>query len=150
MAEKKSTFSAEEKAAMKEYAAEKRNQAKVAKTAAEKAANLKMCTDAIKKMIPADRKIVQAIHEIVLEEAPHLQPKTWYGMPAYANAEGKPVLFCQDAAKFKNRYVTIGFTMHATLDKGESWPISWAILEMTPELNKKLRTVIKQAARGSK
>ena len=147
MAEKKATFSAEERAAMKEYAAEKRGQAKVAKTASEKAANLKMCTDAIAKMSPKDKKIASAIHKIVLEVAPQLSAKTWYGMPAYANAEGKPVLFVQSGDKFKTRYCTLGFTDAALLDKGEAWPSAYAIAEMSPAAEKLVRQLVARAVK---
>ena len=132
---------------MKEYATEKRNQAKVAKTEAEKAANLKMCTEAIKKMSPTDKKIATAIHKIVLEVAPSLAAKTWYGMPAYANAEGKPVLFIQSGDKFKTRYCTLGFTDSARLDKGEAWPSSYAITEMSPVVEKLVRQLVARAVK---
>lgn len=146
MTEKKATFSAEERAAMKEYAAEKRNQAKFAKTAAEKAANLKMCTNAIAKMSPKDKKIAGAIHKIVLEVAPQLAAKTWYGMPAYANEEGKPVLFVQSGDKFKTRYCTLGFTDSAKLDKGEAWPSAYAVTEFNAATDKLIRQLVKKAA----
>lgn len=147
MADKKATFSAEERAAMKEYAAEKRAQAKVAKTEAEHKANLKMCTDSIAKLGPADRKLATAVHKLVLKAAPELKPKTWYGMPAYANADGNPVLFFQAGEKFKTRYSTLGFTHHAKLDKGDAWPTSYAIAEMSEATEKLVLQLVARAVR---
>ncbi len=147
MVEKKQTFSAEERAAMKEYAAEKRAQAKIAKTEAEHSANLKMCTDAIAKLGPADRKLATAVHKLVLKAAPQLRPKTWYGMPAYANADGNPVLFFQAGEKFKTRYSTLGFTHHAKLDKGDAWPTAYAIDKMSPATEKLVLQLVAKASK---
>ena len=100
---------------------------------------------ALAKMTPKDRALGKKIHAIVKEAAPDLTPKTWYGMPAYANKEGKPVIFFRDAAKFKERYAMLGFNDSAKLDKGNSWPIAFAIKELTPADEKAIRALVKKA-----
>src|SRR5690242_15962362 len=94
-------FSAEERAAMKERAAELRAEGK---KGAKKADGLQQLLDKVAEMAPADRALAERVHMTVTKTAPHLLPKTWYGMPAYANADGKPVVFFQDAGKFNYRY----------------------------------------------
>lgn len=140
-------FSAEEKAAMKEYAAELRQQAKAKKLGDQKAANLAALLAAIKKMDPADRAIANKLHQIVLEVAPHLEPRTWYGMPAYADENGKAVVFFQDAGKFKARYNTLGFNDSAKLDAGEMWATSFALVKITPAVEKQISALVKKAAK---
>src|ERR1700751_2674558 len=78
-------------------------------------------------MAPADRAIAKRIHELVKKSAPDLTPKTWYGMPAYANKDGKVVVFFRDAGKFKERYSMLGFNEAANLDAGSMWPIAYAL-----------------------
>ena len=84
---------------------------------------------ALKKMAPADRAIGKRVHEIVKKAAPDLTPKTWYGMPAYANYDGKVVVFFRDAGKFKERYSMLGFNESANLDDGSMWPVAYALTE---------------------
>lgn len=117
------TFSSEERAAMKERSAEVRKQRKGADAEAEVLAK-------IAEMPEADKVVAERIHRIVLENAPELQAKTWYGMPAYAKG-GKVVCFFQPASKFGTRYSTFGFNDLATLDDGTMWPVTYAITELT-------------------
>ena len=116
---KKEGFSAEEKAAM-------RARAKELKEAAE---GEEAVQGALAKMTPADRALGKRIHAIVKKTAPDLTPKTWYGMPAYANKDGKVVVFFRDAAKFKERYALLGFQDQSKLDKGTMWPVAWALTD---------------------
>ena len=132
------SFSAEEKAAM-------RQRAKELKANASKEASLKEVLAAYKKMSPADREIGEKLHALVKKVAPQLWAKTWYGMPAYANDEGKAVLFYQDAGKFKTRYSTIGFNEHANLDEGSLWATSFAIIKWTGPVVKQLSALIKKS-----
>lgn len=117
------TFTSEERAAMKERSAEVRKQRKGADAEAEVLAK-------IAEMPEADKVVAERIHRIVLENAPELQAKTWYGMPAYAKG-GKVVCFFQPASKFGTRYSTFGFNDLATLDDGTMWPVTYAITELT-------------------
>lgn len=117
------TFTSEERAAMKERSAEVRKQRKGADAEAEVLAK-------IAEMPEADKVVAERIHRIVLENAPELQAKTWYGMPAYAKG-GKVVCFFQPASKFGTRYSTFGFNDVATLDDGTMWPVTYAITELT-------------------
>ena len=141
MAEKKAAaFTAEEKAAMKQ-------RAKELKENASKEEALKGVLDAFKKMTPADRAIAEKLHALVGKAAPELWAKTWYGMPAYANADGKTVLFFQDAGKFKSRYSTLGFSDTANLDDGPIWPTSYALIKWSPAVEKQVSALIKSAVR---
>lgn len=88
------------------------------------------CVEAIAAMAGTDRALAETVHDLVTRHTA-LQPKTWYGMPAYANAEGKVVVFFQSAAKFKVRYATIGFQPDAHLDEGDFWPTSFAVTKLT-------------------
>ncbi len=128
-------FSAEEKAAM-------RARAKELKAAADGETAV---SDALAKMAPKDRAIGKRVHELVKDAAPGLTPKTWYGMPAYANKDGKVVCFFRDAGKFKERYSMFGFNDSAQLDQGSMWPIAYALTELTAADEKKLRTLVKKA-----
>lgn len=131
------TFSKEEKAAMKAAVAE----AKAAKAGAD----LKTaCLEAIEAMDGKDRELAEALHKIV-ETNTDLQPKTWYGMPAYADKNGKVIVFFQSASKFKVRYATIGFQPDANLDDGNFWPTSFAVTELNSADQKKLTELILQA-----
>jgi uncharacterized protein YdhG (YjbR/CyaY superfamily) len=131
----KQGFSAEEKAAM-------RARAKELKAAAE---GEEAISAALKKMAPADRAIGKRVHEIVKKAAPDLTPKTWYGMPAYANADGKVVVFFRDAGKFKERYSMLGFNEAAKLDNGSMWPIAYALPKLTKADEAKIAKLVKQA-----
>ena len=112
-------FSAAERAAMKQRAAELRAEGK---KGAKKADDLQALLDSIAKMTPEDRAVAERVHATVTATAPELSPKTWYGMPAYANEAGKVVVFFQDSGKFKYRYSTLGFQEAANLDDGDLWP----------------------------
>jgi uncharacterized protein YdhG (YjbR/CyaY superfamily) len=115
--EKTKGFSAEEKAAM-------RARAKELKAAAQ---GEEAVLAALKEMSPDDRALGERVHAIVKENAPGLTPKTWYGMPAYADKKGKVVVFFRDAAKFKERYAMLGFQDNAKLDDGTMWPVAYAL-----------------------
>ena len=141
-AKKRNTFTAEERAAMKERAAELRAEGK---KGAKKADGLQDVLDAIAKMAPDDRALAERVHVAVTETAPELSPKTWYGMPAYANADGKVVLFFQNAGKFGYRYSTLGFQDAATLDDGDIWPVSYALRQWSPAVEKTVVTLVKAA-----
>jgi uncharacterized protein YdhG (YjbR/CyaY superfamily) len=135
-------FSAEERAAMKARAAELRAEGK---QGAKKAEGLQATLDSIAKMAPEDRALAERVHVTVTATAPELSPKTWYGMPAYANADGKVVVFFKDAGKFKYRYSTLGFEEAANLDDGDLWPVSYALQEWSPVVEKKVIELVKAA-----
>ncbi len=135
-------FSAEERAAMKERAAELRAEGK---HGAKKADGLQDLLAKIAEMAPTDRALAERVHVTVTANAPELSPKTWYGMPAYANADGKVVVFFQDAGKFKYRYSTLGFQESANLDDGDLWPVSYALTKWTPTVEKKVAALVKAA-----
>ena len=107
----------------------------------------KAVRDALAKMAAGDRAIGQRIHALVRETAPSLTPKTWYGMPAYANKDGKVVCFFRDAGKFKERYAMFGFNDSAKLDKGSMWPVAYALTELTAADEKKIAALVKKAVR---
>jgi len=131
----KEGFSAEEKAAMRARARELKANAEGEEAVAA----------ALKKMSPADRAIGKRVHEIVKAAAPGLTPKTWYGMPAYANSDGKVVVFFRDAGKFKERYSMLGFNESANLDRGSMWPVAYALPKLTKADEKKIGDLVKQA-----
>jgi uncharacterized protein YdhG (YjbR/CyaY superfamily) len=135
-------FSAEERAAMKERAAELRAEGK---KGAKKADGLQAVLDRIAQMAPEDRALAERVHVTVTAAAPELSPKTWYGMPAYANTEGKIVVFFQDAGKFGYRYSTLGFQEDANLDDGDMWPVSYALKKWSPAVEKKVVELVKAA-----
>jgi len=135
-------FSAEERAAMKNRADELRAEGK---KGAKKADGLQQLLDAIEKMSPDDRALAERVHVTVTKTAPDLHPKTWYGMPSYANEDGKVVLFFQDSGKFKYKYSTLGFQDTANLDDGDIWPTSYALMKWTPTVEKKVVALVKQA-----
>jgi uncharacterized protein YdhG (YjbR/CyaY superfamily) len=135
---KTQTFSAEERAAMRERAAE-------LKAEARKADGEKALLAKVKEMPKADRDMAKRIHEIVKATAPDLSPKTWYGMPAYADKDGKVVIYFQDAAKFDSRYATFGFNDTANLDDGAMWPTSFALKKLTAADEKKIAALVKKA-----
>lgn len=135
----KDTLSAEEKAALKETAAERKRQQAGEDGAAAVAA-------AIGKMTGSDHEIGVELDRIIRAAAPALMPKTFYGMPAYANEKGKVVVFFQEKAKFKARYVTLGFQDTAALDDGEMWPTSFAIESITPEVEARVADLVRRAA----
>src|SRR5438270_10681291 len=138
-----SGFTAAERAAMKERAAELRAEGK---KGAKKADGLQAVLDRIAEMAPDDRVLAERVHATVTGAAPDLSPRTWYGMPAYANADGKVVVFFKDAGKFKSRYATLGFEEAANLDDGPMWPTSYALTDWTPAVEKKVVALVKAAA----
>ena len=132
-------FTSEERAAMKERARE-------LKAEAEKADGESALLAKIADMPQPDRSMCQRLHEIIKATAPTLKPKTWYGMPAYANKEDKVVCFFQSAHKFKYRYATIGFQDSANLDEGAMWPTAFALKKLTATEEKKVVELVKKAA----
>jgi uncharacterized protein YdhG (YjbR/CyaY superfamily) len=129
-------LTAEEKAAMRETIRERKS------PGGEKEVLAK-----IAEMSGSDRAMAQRIHAIVTDTAPDLTPRTWYGMPAYANKDGKVVCFFQDAEKFKARYATFGFNDAANLDQGAMWPTSFALKKLTAAEEKKIGALVKKAVR---
>ncbi|NYD67778.1 iron chaperone [Agromyces atrinae] len=140
-----SGFTDAERAAMKQRAAELRAQGKGGTGSAKKKREAEACVEAIAALEGADRQIAERLHAIVTEEAPHLDPKTWYGFPSYAR-DGKVVVFYQPASKFDTRYGSIGFNEDALLDDGVFWPTSFAVLEIDEAVEKKLRALVTTAA----
>jgi uncharacterized protein YdhG (YjbR/CyaY superfamily) len=100
----------------------------------------------IAEMPDPDRVLAERIHAIVKESAPSLSPKTWYGMPAYANAAGKVICFFTPAAKFKARYASFGFNEDAKLDDGTMWPTAWALTKLTAADEKRIAALVRKAA----
>ncbi|MET8552197.1 hypothetical protein ABZ356_10170 [Micromonospora zamorensis] len=135
-------FSVDERAAMKERAAELRAEGK---KGAKKADGLQAILDRIAQMEPEDRALAERVHVTVTAAAPDLTPKTWYGMPAYANADGKIVVFFQDSGKFNYRYSTLGFQDAANLDDGDLWPVAYALQKWSPAVEKKVTELVKAA-----
>jgi uncharacterized protein YdhG (YjbR/CyaY superfamily) len=135
-------FTAEERAAMKQRAAELRAEGR---KGAKKADGLQAVLDKIAEMAPDDRTLAERVHATVTATAPELSPKTWYGMPAYTNDEGKVVLFFQDSGKFNYRYSTLGFQDSANLDDGDIWPVSYALQKWTPAVEQKVVELVKAA-----
>jgi uncharacterized protein YdhG (YjbR/CyaY superfamily) len=131
-------FTAEERAAMRERARELKAEARQAN--AERAV-----LAAIAEMKGRDRAMAKKIHAIIKANAPSLSPKTWYGMPAYANQEGKVVCYFTAASKFKERYATFGFNESANLDDGNMWPSSFALKELTATEEKRIAALVKKA-----
>ena len=132
---KKEGFTAEEKAAM-------RARAKELKAAAQ---GEEAITAALAEMAPGDRALGKRIHAIVKETAPDLTPKTWYGMPAYADKNGKVVVFFRNAEKFKERYAMLGFQDNAKLDDGSMWPVAYALTKLTKADEARIAKLVKQA-----
>jgi hypothetical protein len=134
MAEKKG-FTAEEKAAMRARARELKAQ-EDGETAVR---------DAIAAMSPKDRVVAKRVDELITSAAPGLTPKTWYGMPAYANKEGKVICFFKNSGKFKSRYSNLGFSDQANLDAGSMWPTEFAITTLSPADEKQITSLVKKA-----
>lgn len=133
-------FSAAEREAMQARAAELRAE----KGGRKKAEGLQAALDAIAEMPDDDREIAERVHAIVTRDAPHLLPRTWYGMPAYA--DGKDVVvFFQAAAKFEARYATLGFNDTARLDDGEMWPVTFAIVGWTDDVAARVEQLVRAA-----
>jgi uncharacterized protein YdhG (YjbR/CyaY superfamily) len=143
MAEKTAGLSAEEREAVKQRAAELRAQEKAGKS---RAAGEKAVREAIAALPDGDRTLAEGVDRIVAEVAPHLVPKTYYGFPAYANADGKVVVFFKPASKFATRYPTLAFEDPAQLDDGDLWVTSFALLKLTPKTEKTITEYIRKAA----
>lgn len=138
-------FTADEKAAMKERAAELRAEAKRAKGAAKAEAELNDLLEAIEKLPNnGDRALATRLHELIMAAAPQLAPRTWYGMPAYA-LDGKVLCFVQPASKFDTRYTTLGFTDTAQLDDGAMWPASFAVASIGPAEEARITELVRHA-----
>ncbi len=133
-------FTAEERAAMRERARE-------LKAEARRADGETAVLEKIAEMRGSDRTMAKRLHEIVKASAPNLSPKTWYGMPAYADDDGKVVVYFQDAGKFKARYATLGFNDTANLDDGDMWPVSYALIAWSPAVEKAFVELVKAAVR---
>ncbi|MBZ0283342.1 MAG: DUF1801 domain-containing protein [Anaerolineae bacterium] len=135
---KEKAFSAEERAAMKERAKEMK--ANASKAEAESAV-----IEKIGEMLEPERSMAKRLHEIIKANAPALAPKTWYGMPAYANKDGKIVCFFQSAQKFNTRYATLGFNDTANLDDGDLFPVAYALKALDAAEEAKISALIKKA-----
>ena len=138
-------FTADERAAMKDRAAELKAEAKRGSAAAKAEADLQDLLEKIAEMPPADRAIAQRLHDGITKNVPELAPKTWYGQPAYMK-DGKVLCFFQSSAKFNTRYSTFGFSDVAKLDDGSMWQTSFAIEKLTDADEKKLIALVKKAA----
>ena len=128
---------------MKERASELRAEGKKGAKAAD---GRQAVLDNIAGMAPEDRALAERVHVTVTATAPELSPKTWYGMPAYANADGKIVVFFQNSGKFNYRYSTLGFQDAANLDDGDLWPVAYALKAWSPAVEKKVVALVKAAA----
>ena len=141
-AQKYEGFSAEERAAMKERAKETKAAARRGKRGAQGEADV---LAKIAEMPEPDRGMAERLHAIVKASAPDLTPRTWYGMPAYANEAGNVVCFFTPASKFKSRYATFGFNDDANLDDGNMWPTSFALKELSAAEEERISALVKQA-----
>jgi uncharacterized protein YdhG (YjbR/CyaY superfamily) len=135
-------FTAAERAAMKQRTEELRAEGR---QGAKKADGLQAVLDAIAKMAPDDRAVAERVHATVTANAPDLSPKTWYGMPAYANGEGKVVVAFKNSGKFSTRYSTLEFQDPAHLDDGDLWPVSFALHNWSPAVEQKVAELVKAA-----
>jgi len=137
-AKKGKGFTDEERAAMKE-------RAKELKAEAEKADGESAVLAKIAEMTESDRAMAERLHAIIKASAPSLSPKTWYGMPAYANKDGKIVCYFTSAQKFNTKYATLGFNDTANLDEGAMWPVAFALTELTATEEAKISALVKKA-----
>ncbi len=133
-------FTDEERAAMRERAQEQK-----ARPGAGKADGERDVLERIAAMSASDRAMAERLHALIKASAPALSPKTWYGMPAYANKNGQIVCFFQSAEKFKTRYATLGFSDKANLDDGAMWPNAFALKELTATEEAKIVALVKKA-----
>ena len=132
-------FTADERAAMRERAAERKS--------GSKGDGAQEVLAKIASMPERDRTTAERVHAVVMAAAPQLQPRTWYGMPAYAK-DGKVLCFFQAGSKFKTRYSTFGFSDRASLDEGSMWPTAFALNELTPEVEARIADLVERAAAG--
>ncbi len=137
-------FTDEQRAAMREYAQERKAAARRG-VHAQKAEGENDLLAKIAQMSEPDRTMAQRLHAIIKASAPGLSPRTWYGMPAYANADGNVVCFFQNAQKFKTRYATLGFSDKANLDDGNMWPTAFALKELTAVEEARITKLVKKA-----
>jgi uncharacterized protein YdhG (YjbR/CyaY superfamily) len=140
--QKSEGFTDEERAAMKERAQELKAEARANKKKADGESDVLI---KIAEMPEPDQTMARRLHEIITANAPDLWPKTWYGMPAYANKDGKVVCFFTAAAKFNERYATFGFNTAANLDEGNMWPTSFALKELTPAEEERIAALVRKA-----
>lgn len=136
-------FTADEKAAMKARAQELKAEARAGKDRAEGEKAILAAISGMKD--PTDRSMGKRIHELVTAAAPELMPKTWYGMPAYADKDGKVICFFQAASKFGVRYATFGFQPDAKLDDGNMWPAAFALIKLTAAEEKQIIALVKKS-----
>lgn len=139
-------FTEEERAAVKERANELKAEARASKN---KAAGESDVLAKIAEMPEPERSMAMRLHEIIKANAPNLSPKTWYGMPAYADNNGKVVCFFQSARKFGTRYATLGFNDTANLDEGSMWPVTFALKELTDLEETRITALVTKAVRAS-
>ncbi|MEU8205944.1 DUF1801 domain-containing protein [Streptosporangium sp. NPDC049046] len=137
-------FTAEERAAMKDHAQERKTAARRSSRADKAAQDQRDVLAKIAEMQESDRILAQRVHAVITADAPALAPKLWYGMPAYA-LNGKIVCHFQSAAKFKTRYATLGFSDQANLDDGAMWAAGFALTEVTAEVEARISALVKQA-----
>jgi uncharacterized protein YdhG (YjbR/CyaY superfamily) len=142
--EKFQGLSDEELAALKERTQELKAEARAGK---DKAAGERAVLAKVAEMPEADRAMAERLHALIKASAPALTPKTWYGMPAYANKEGKVVCFFQAASKYNSRYATFGFDVAANLDDGAMWPTAFALTELTAADEARIAALVKKAVR---
>ena len=135
-------LSAQEREAVKQRAKELREQEKAGKN---RAAGEKAVLEVIAALEPEDKPLAEGLYKVVSSVAPDLVPKTYYGMPGFANGEGKIVVFMQPAKKFTTRYATIGFEDRANLDDGDLWPVAFAVRVWTPAVEKKITEAVRRA-----
>jgi uncharacterized protein YdhG (YjbR/CyaY superfamily) len=131
-----------EREAVKQRAKELREQEKAGKN---RAAGEKLLDEAIAQLEPEDKVLTEGLRKVVTEVAPELVPKTYYGMPGFANSEGKMVVFIQPAKKFKTRYATLGFEDKANLDDGDMWPTAFAVRSWSPAVEQKVTDLVRKA-----
>ncbi|MBS3177517.1 MULTISPECIES: hypothetical protein [unclassified Pseudoclavibacter] len=143
MAEKTTGLSKDEREAVKQRAAELRAEQKAGKN---RAAGDAAIQKAIAEMTDEDKALAEGVDRIVKDVAPQLMPKTWYGFPAYTDADGKVVVFFKAASKFTTRYATLGFEEAAKLDDGDLWVTSFALITLTPETEKTIADYVRRAA----
>lgn len=135
-------LSKEERDAVKQRAKELREQEKAGKS---RAAGEKAVLEAIAALEPEDKVLAEGFYRVVTDVAPALVPKTYYGMPGFANADGKMVVFIQPAKKFGTRYATVGFEDKASLDDGDLWPVGFAVRAWSPRVQEALTDLVRRA-----
>lgn len=138
-------FTAEERAAMKEHAQDQKKAARRASKADKAAEAARDVIAKIAEMKDSDRVMAERVHAAITASVPGLEPKLWYGMPAYSLG-GKMLCYFQSAEKFKSRYATFGFSDVAALDDGVMWPVAFALTEVTPEVEARIVALVQQAA----